>query len=75
MWRPTRAQNRGVARLPRRVAAAEDEAGGDAGEMWSDYSSFIIHRPIDRIILDEGRGLRVHCLSDLHTDYKSNLAW
>lgn len=35
----------------------------------------LLERPVDRVRLPPGRGLRVHCLSDLHTDYKVNQAW
>lgn len=73
--RRTRARNRSLSRFPRALKAAEHTARQDPGQIWSDCDEFIMQRPIDRVVLDKGRGLRVHCLSDLHTDYKSNLAW
>lgn len=73
--RLSRARNRSLSRFPRVLMAAEHTAGRRSAQTWSDWDKFIIQRPIDRIVLDKSRGLRVHCLSDLHTDYKSNLAW
>ncbi|CAM9447791.1 unnamed protein product, partial [Ectocarpus sp. 12 AP-2014] len=38
-------------------------------------AALVLSRPIDEVVLPPGRGLRVHSLSDLHTDSKDNLAW
>lgn len=38
-------------------------------------AALVLSRRIDEVVLPPGRGLRVHSLSDLHTDSKDNLAW
>lgn len=58
--------------------AVEDEgSGGGAGAkgVTGFDNSLVMERPIERVVLPEGRGLRVHCMSDLHTDVKANLEW
>lgn len=44
-----------------------------AGGGGADARTALMERPISRVRLPAG--LRVHVLSDLHTDYKDNLAW
>lgn len=53
----------------------EDDAGAKRGVKTGFDNSLLMERPIERVVLPEGRGLRVHCMSDLHTDVKANLAW
>ncbi|CAM9237004.1 unnamed protein product [Scytosiphon promiscuus] len=50
----------------------EEEAAGTAA---SAGAALVLPRPVDRVVLPAGRGLRVHSLSDLHTDSKANMAW
>ena len=52
-------------------------SGGDAGAkgVTGFDNSLVMERPIERVVLPAGRGLRVHCMSDLHTDVKDNMAW
>lgn len=39
------------------------------------WEELILVRQMETVKLPPGRGLRVHCLSDLHTDYRTNIAW
>lgn len=41
----------------------------------TEWERLTLERPMDSVRLAEGRGLRLHCLSDLHTDYKRNMEW
>lgn len=75
----------------RRLAhgAPEASTGGGAkggGEVKLDELRFVrgedgdprgprLHRPMDTVHLPVGRGIRVHCLSDIHVDYSSNKQW
>lgn len=54
---------------------AEAVAGAGAEAETSSFGNLVMERPIARVVLPEGRGLRVHCMSDLHTDIKGNFAW
>lgn len=50
-------------------------SGGMHMENAGGLENLLLDRPIERVVLPQGRGLRVHCLSDLHVDYKENKAW
>ena len=59
-----------------RVGKDAGSGGGAGAKGVTGYdNSLVMERPIERVILPEGRGLRVHCMSDLHTDVKDNMAW
>lgn len=49
------------------------EATGTAAEAAG--AALVLPRPIARVVLPPNRGLRVHSMSDLHTDYTANAAW
>lgn len=51
------------------------DAGQGNGTTTGFDNSLVLERPIEKVVLPEGRGLRVHCMSDLHTDIKGNMAW
>lgn len=56
-------------------SGGDEDAGQGNGVTTGFDNSLVLERPIDRVVLPEGRGLRVHCMSDLHTDVKGNMAW
>lgn len=77
-WPPVRRTARGLLTQAVARAAAETESGDESSVLEAQVEAngkLVLERPIDRVVLPPGRGLRVHCLSDLHTDYKANMAW
>lgn len=65
----------------RRIRTSVGVVGGDGvGEVAgaaarAAEAALVLPRPIVRVVLPEGRGLRVHSMSDLHTDSSANAAW
>lgn len=53
----------------------KDGARRREGEYRMGWDKLRLKRPMETVRLPEGRGLRLHCLSDLHTDYKANMEW
>ncbi len=59
---------RGLARAAA-VAAVQEDMGETA------RAKLVLPRPIVEVVLPRNRGLRVHSMSDLHTDSAANAAW
>lgn len=51
------------------------EQGQQQQTRHTEWERLTLERPMDSVRLAGGRGLRLHCLSDLHTDYKRNMEW
>lgn len=59
----------------RAVRGDVGEAAGAAAEAAGAGAALVLSRPIVKVVLPPKRGLRVHSMSDLHTDSMANAAW
>lgn len=65
-----------VAASVRRIRTPLGAVGEDVREAAEAAgAALVLSRPIVRVVLPAGRGLRVHSMSDLHTDSSANAAW